>query len=319
MNLSAIAHPFFGRKSRIKRLRNPMQKQSGFTLLEVMIAFGIFALLAAAAFMSLQGFIDTRNRVEAHDMQLAKVQKAMWIIANDLKHIVARDIRDAYGTKVYALTNQHEGFELEFTRVGWKNIGGFKARSELQRVAYKVGEYDPDGKGKKSTEESKPKDKILGGEDSQQLMRYYWTVLDQAEDSEPKIQLLVDDISSFEVRFVDIYPGEETELLESWPKDPQDADFDKPFHKDRLPVAIEIKIESATYGSFRRFFQLSDFQEPNEEESTDGQATNTKNSGNKDKNENKGNKGKKGVIDTGDGGGISPDNSNPNINDPNAQ
>ncbi len=228
-------------QGRSRRLSS--QAQQGFTLLEVMIALGIFAVLAAATFASLQAFVNTRDAIERSNLELAKIQKAMWIIGNDLQHLVARNIRDPYGDHIYALTNRRE-YELEFTRQGWSNPR-FKTRSELQRVAYQVGRYDDDGE--------------RYGEDTQQLLRYYWRVLDQVEDSEPKKQVLLDDIESFEVGFRGLYAADEP--VQEWPIDPKDNDFDSNFPEDRMPSAIFVSIETEKYGSFRRVFQLSDFQE----------------------------------------------------------
>ena len=215
----------------------------GFTLIEVMIALAIFAVLSLAAFTSLDAFVRTRDAVEKKTFELAKIQKAMWVISNDMEHMVGRNVRDTYGDWVYALITDHEAYDVVFTRTGWRNPL-YKNRSELQRVAYQVGQYE-DGKDK-------------FGDESQQLLRYYWRVLDQGNDAEPKVQVLIEDINDFEIQFLGQYAEDAGEWHEKWPIEQGDKDFNILFPEGRMPTAVRVRIDTETWGEFQRVFQLSD-------------------------------------------------------------
>ena len=73
----------------------------------------------------------------------------------DIEQVVPRTVRDEYGDAQSPLVG---GEDLQLTRAGWRNPGG-RQRSTLQRVGYALEE--------------------------QQLVRYCWSVLDRAQDSEP--------------------------------------------------------------------------------------------------------------------------------------
>ncbi|WP_066800580.1 type II secretion system protein GspJ [Sphingomonas soli] len=61
--------------------------EAGFTLLELMISLGLFALIAVAGLALVDGIIKVQNRTEGRSDRLADLQRAMIVISTDLDQI----------------------------------------------------------------------------------------------------------------------------------------------------------------------------------------------------------------------------------------
>lgn len=148
----------------------------GFTLIEMLVALAVFAIIGLMSNQLLMQVIDIGELTEKRGARLVETQRAMEIIRRDIQQLAHRGVRDELG-------DSQPGFEinelglLQFTRRGWANPLEHN-RSELQRVAYAM----------------------LDGT----LVRLYWPVLDRATDSLPIRQFLLDDISEMEVLAVDV-------------------------------------------------------------------------------------------------------------------
>ncbi len=189
----------------------------GFTLLEVLVAISIFAIIGLGAHQLLTLVIDSHARARSISHNYADAAKVMIAIERDLSQIVGRSVRDEYGEPIPALMVATGVYGLEFTRSGWNNPVGLP-RSSLQRVAY---ELTPDGT----------------------LVRHLWRVLDRAEDSTPVSQVLLGEVEDFQVYVYD-KDGAATDV---WP------DFDS---STQLPVAIEVLLTNDAMGELRRFVPL---------------------------------------------------------------
>ena len=93
----------------------------------------------------------------ARGERLGELQRAMQLMQRDVLEIAPRSVRDEMGDALPAMRIGTD-VALELTRSGWSNPLG-QRRSELQRVAY------------------------VARDDT--LYRYYWNVLDRAEDTQP--------------------------------------------------------------------------------------------------------------------------------------
>lgn len=65
-------------------------KQNGFTLLEVMLALAIFAMLSILAFMVMSQANTTHQRAQEETRRFNQLQRAMTLFGNDLLQLVAR-------------------------------------------------------------------------------------------------------------------------------------------------------------------------------------------------------------------------------------
>jgi general secretion pathway protein J len=212
-------------------INTKMQKQTGFTLLEMLVAMGIFALMAAMAYGGLNGILDKREATDKHAARLAQLQTSFLWLSRDIEQTTNRRIRDEYGDSQLALLSAEFGrYQLELTRGGWRNPVG-RARSNLQRVAYGVREN--------------------------KLVRAYWNVLDRAQDSKPLETVLLDGVNRMELRFLSPDGSSQNsgqnkqEWVESWPSSALGAE-----PSDNPPLAVEVTLETESEGRITRLFRV---------------------------------------------------------------
>jgi general secretion pathway protein J len=72
---------------------NPTCRQKGFTLLEVMLASGVFALLSFLAFMVLSQSLRIHERTLVETQRFNQLMRAVQLFDNDLQQLVARTNR----------------------------------------------------------------------------------------------------------------------------------------------------------------------------------------------------------------------------------
>jgi len=194
----------------------------GFTLLELLVALAIFGLLAAMSYGGLQAVLEQQSYTEQAADRLGALQKMYLIMQRDIEQIVPRTVRDEFGDTQQPLVG---GDALQLTRGGWRNPAG-RQRSTLQRVGYAY--------------------------DDEQLVRYTWSVLDRAQDSEPLQQPLIEDVENMQLRYLD---GND-EWQEQWPDAVADIDADPADTLPALPKSVEVTIEHNTFGTLVSLFQL---------------------------------------------------------------
>lgn len=202
-----------------------MKKHCGFTLLELLVAIGIFALLAAMAYGGLNLILKEREATDKHAARLAQLQRTFLWLGRDIEQTLNRPIRDEYGDKQPALTGVEVGrYQLELTRAGWRNPAG-RTRSNLQRVAY--------------------------GIQDEKLVRAYWNVLDRAQDSQPLETELLDGVIRMELRFLTLQTGNKKEWVDSWPS----SELGIQSSVDP-PHAVEVTLETEAEGRITRLFRV---------------------------------------------------------------
>ena len=119
-----------------------MKLRAGFTLIEVMIALLIFALLAAAGVLVLSQSIDNRFVVKAATDRTAELQRLRASLSADLGQAAPRRVRAANGQPAFStiLAAEAPGDPLlVLVRAGWSNPEG-RPRASLQRVEYRLVE-----------------------------------------------------------------------------------------------------------------------------------------------------------------------------------
>lgn len=214
---------------------SPRAAQSGFTLMEVLVAISIFALIGIASYRVLNSVIEADRGVAAHSEQMRGINRAFWLLQQDGEQLVRRDVRDASGVIPangnYLLVQGDNELPLQLTRGGRANPLGLP-RSSMQRVAYAVGPH-PD---------YEKNDSPHYHEQRSYLLRYTWPMLDGAGDkSKAQIQVVLPDITGMTVAVL----TEEGEQL-SWPvpnlKDP--------------PLALQIDFELADGNHLKRAYRL---------------------------------------------------------------
>ncbi len=206
----------------VVRVKKSQLHQSGLTLLELLIALGIFSIVAVMAYSGLQNIIIADERIEYHSKQLTALQRVFMILGQDLSLMTGRRIRDQYGDLQPAFIASDVGeYQMEFTKSSWFNPANL-ARSSLQRVAYAVSDS--------------------------KLVRYNWITLDQAQDSQPFATTLIDQIESLSIRMMD--------------KDKQWHDHWPPIGVTTVtqPVGVEITLSIEQLGDIHRLYRTTEYQ-----------------------------------------------------------
>ncbi|MFA7632788.1 MAG: type II secretion system minor pseudopilin GspJ [Thiohalomonadaceae bacterium] len=197
---------------------NTMRPASeGFTLLELLIAMAIFAIMAALAYGGLASVLTARENISAEATRLRNIQQLMLMLERDLDQLADRSMRDEYGDRQPALRGGEDWFE--FTRSGWSNPAE-QLRSDLQRVAYTLRE--------------------------RRVIRAYWQVLDRAQDSAPLEMTLLDPVLNLRLRYLDA----NRQWLADWPPPTIEA------AAETLPIALELHLELEDWGNLTRLFRI---------------------------------------------------------------
>lgn len=205
-----------------------MIRARGFTLLEMLVAVTIFAILAALAFGGWIAVMQQYDATHAMQARLQEIRRAVTLLERDLFQIENRPIREAFqGDVLPALRGGvNDLLPIEFTRGGWRNPARV-VRSSLQRIAWQW----EDGT----------------------LYRLHWQVLDQAQDSEPVRLEVLSEVEEFALRFLDANGA----WHEQWPPIDSLSPSALP-GEEKLPIAIEFVIELEDAGRIRRLVELPD-------------------------------------------------------------
>lgn len=194
----------------------------GFTLLELLVAVAILALVAVGSFRLLTDTVSARDQGLRHELALQSLQKSEMIMQRDLLQVVARSVRDEFGDEQPGFYFPQENI-MEFTRRGWRNPLQ-EMRSDLVRVRYSVK--------------------------NEQLIREHWKVLDRTRISQPEKSVLLDKVSDFHLQ-----ASLDGSWSTTWPTLAQTQKDRKTFP---LPDAVEIRFTLQPWGEIRRVIPLSE-------------------------------------------------------------
>jgi len=175
-------------------------KASGFTLLEVMIAISITALIGIASTNLLSNIIESKNITDLRSSHLTTLQRFNQFVSRDVEQILNRGIRDQYGDTQAAIIIDGSDYLAQWTRLGWRNNPiDLDPRAEMQRVAFQLYDINDEEcvKAKKRLQE-------WGNLDPEGscLLRYFWPMLDRSGDIEPKTQIILDLVESLEIELL---------------------------------------------------------------------------------------------------------------------
>jgi len=211
---------------------------AGFTLLEVMIAISIFAILSAGAFRLLSGEIALQQRLDSHHQALALWQRGVHRLRTDLAQAVPRPVVDAHNRPQAALIGEPDS--ITFTRGGWANPLG-EARSDLQRLSYQLESADAPYGAQTANQPDEHQ--------TQWLSRHYWRSLDGNDKQLPGRQFILPFIESISLRYLTA----DTHVWKSqWPP----ATSTQGELDNSLPVAIEVNLISQRFGATRHLIDL---------------------------------------------------------------
>lgn len=191
-------------------------KQRGFTLLEMLVAIVIFALLTMAAYQVLQGVMRSDEISQKHGERLRELQRAMFLMQRDFNQMAPRAVRDETEEQrplvlagKYLLESDDMG--IEFVTLGWRNPSAVLRRSNIQRVAYLLKE--------------------------DKLVKRFYNYPDAVVGYEPREMVLLDGVEELSFRF---------HGTTGW--------SDELSNTSKLPRGVEVTFRHKVFGELRRVF-----------------------------------------------------------------
>ena len=214
---------------------NSSAGESGFTLVEVLIALAISAFVATIAYTSFTTVLNGVESTQSSAERVYAINRAWMIVSRDLEQFLPRPVRDEFGELEPAMQGGEAArFPLSFTRSGWHNPLGH-SRSELQRVNYRLEE--------------------------ETLWRDSYPVLDRSSETLVQEVALLEGVEDIQVFFLDQVAnartvGDSSELdSRNWPES-WVVDTSQPGSLLRPPLAVELRLQLRDWGEMRRIYAL---------------------------------------------------------------
>ena len=196
------------------------KRGAGFTLIEVMVAISIFAVMSAMAYRGLGAMLGARAQIALENEKWRQLAMFFARTERDFNALIIRPIRDSYDQVQPALKAGEDAQGetdalLSFTRTGLPGQSGML--SSVQRFGYRL------------------RNRVV-----EQLI---WSAPDQAPRSVPAVYPLLSEVSSFELRYLD----HNRVWVTRWPPAGQ---------FDTLPLAVEVALTLAGGERLTRMFAL---------------------------------------------------------------
>ncbi len=196
----------------IRGLQN-LDKQKGLTLIEVLIAVIIMAMIGTISYQSLDSTIRSKVIIEEHIADLARIDRAWLLIEADIRNMLNHSVSQTSGRggqlPALVLANTEEEYFMTILRGGHANPLNF-IRSELIRVGYRVQE--------------------------EILWRDVWYNIGSSDVDEARQQKIIEGVDKIEVRILSPKANSFSAgpWLETWP--PAGG------NSVNMPIAVEIKL-----------------------------------------------------------------------------
>lgn len=240
-------------------------KQSGFTLIEVLLAMAITVIVSVIAYQALDSVISITSSEEKQEEKIKAMSLFFTIFDKDFNHMVPRKVRDPKGSANFEhalIFNKQAKPMLSFTRGGFGNPVPMKLqRSHLQRISYFI--------------------------EDEKLIRRSFSAVDYYEDTQPQEVTLLEGVKSFTVRFLaanntaaqtnqgntqtaQSQPGGKKqkpwEWVEQWPPKAVVGNQSNPQFNalgqqvtgpayEGLPISIEVELDIEGFGKLRRVYE----------------------------------------------------------------
>ena len=194
------------------------------TLLELLVAIAMFSIIAAAGYLALQQGLGTASQLKNHQQYWQRLESVVNLVEMDLKHAINRPPRISGFSPVPSFEGARDsarapqGEFLRFTRGG--HVGfSTQPESPYLRVGYQL----EDGA----------------------LYRMTWPRLDGPYGMEPRLNLLLKDVESVRLRYLQ---GRKN-WIQSW-------NISDGRSLDGLPGAVELELTLNNEKRFTRLFHV---------------------------------------------------------------
>lgn len=203
-----------------------MIKQRGFTLLELLLAMAIFAMISLAGFTIFNTVLNSEESARLKMDRLNSIQTTFLLMERDFGQLARRYVRvDGFESSKSYIHSQSDSFSdndsgIAFVRHGWTNPNLVLPRSELQSVAYRVAD--------------------------ERLERIHFLFVDPVLGAEPKVRPLIDGVEEISFEFF------------------VDKKWQNELPTDKLPTGVAVELTLSDMGLIRRqFIVAGDTGNPN--------------------------------------------------------
>ena len=192
-------------------------RHSGFTLIELIVAVAVFAVVAVMAYSGLELLIHSRTDLEAAATRQREIELAVLRIERDLRQALARPVRGAYGEDVRAFVGAENSAQWSTLDLSADQHG---VRAQAQRVSYALLDHA--------------------------LVRVSDPVLDRSPRETGRSRRLLADVVRIRWRYL----AGPKQSSDQWPPS---AGISAP---EEMPRAVEFRIELADLGEIQRLVEL---------------------------------------------------------------
>ena len=201
-------------------------RERGFTVLEMLIAMAVFAIMSVVAYGGLRAVLTADQVTQVHAQRLADLQVTLSVLERDLAQVVSIAVRDEYADRLPSLRLRAGGDAklLELVRAG---AGGDQ---RLRRTAWLITDRG--------------------------LERQLWPGVDIVDTDSARVQpfgelVAEDELLGTESGFALVVRTQAgLERIDTWPA----ADADPT--TAQLPLAVEIVLDLPGYGIIRRMMTV---------------------------------------------------------------
>ena len=204
----------------------------GFTLLELLVALFIAALMFAMGYGAIKQSLTTHDSLKEQQAHMLQLQTAVRVLEQDFVQLAPRPVRQPVGDEPAqpALQGGLPGTQpvVALTRDGWANPAGLQ-RPGLQRVAYYL--------------------------DNGTLRREYWDVLDPTLASTTEKRELLTHVKTFTIRYMDVSRN----WQDQWPPQTSTVLVGQSLEATlrERPLAVEITLDTEDWGKLVRIIEIA--------------------------------------------------------------
>ncbi|WP_288491359.1 type II secretion system minor pseudopilin GspJ [uncultured Acinetobacter sp.] len=200
-----------------------MKKRSGFTLVELLVAIAIFAVLSALGWKIFDYLIKTKERNQQHELQIFELQDAYQIILRDSLQLIPMTA-NINGQIRPALSLSDNS--LQFSKAGVSDPLK-EGLAPYERIEYR---YVPSEK---------------------MVYRLKYRSLNITNNEQPESSVLLKNVDQFRITVLN------PQILNQWPE--AGADLSQPTSMQRLPRGLKIDVQRSDV-NYEWIFPLLDTQ-----------------------------------------------------------
>lgn len=198
-------------------------KNKGFTLIEILIAIAVFAIIAGLTSSTLSQILQIKDNSKEQIAKINNLQLVISLLSKDIKQIHERPVRGNQMHLFPSFIGQAD--YLEFTRGGNVNPQALENRSTLVRIAYLCKENN--------------------------LIRRVWSVLDAPDRDIYKDTIMLNSLKKCEFAYVGMHQN----IMPNW--------YQYTIRKDNknvtspLPEAVQFKFNQEKIGGITLYFKIT--------------------------------------------------------------